>query len=160
MRNDRIKGLHSEFLISMIWQDQNQREGRSHRRQSLGDCITAIRVRRIWTDANRFRSRIKRQVKSIYRCSGYEIDLYFAACDQCVLLKTIIQTIPVCIHKINRAQLGVRRRIVWRNFRLKIKNNWRMNQVASTAGKRYHKTVRKIHVNPAKTRRIGKPEKS
>jgi hypothetical protein len=33
-------------------------------------------------------------------------DLYFAACNRCVFLKTIIQMTPVRIQKINRATLG------------------------------------------------------
>jgi len=58
--NDRIKALNSEFPTSMIWHDQSQREDKLHQKQSLGDCITGIRVRHICTDAHRFRSRIKR----------------------------------------------------------------------------------------------------
>ena len=39
-------------------------------------------------------------------------DLYFAACDRCVFLKTLIQMIQVCIQKINQAQPGRKRLFV------------------------------------------------
>jgi hypothetical protein len=71
-------------------------------------------------------------VDIIYSCSGYEIELYFVACDRCVFLKTITQMIPVRIQKINRAHLGRKGEIGWRKFLPKIQKNWRMSQVAST----------------------------
>ena len=84
----------------MIWHDQNQREGRSYQRQSLGDCITVIRVRLIWIDSRLFTPRIKRtRVNSIYRWSRCEVELYLAASDRRVHLKTIIQMFPVRIQK-------------------------------------------------------------
>ena len=106
IKNDHIRELVSGSRISMIWQDQSQREGRSHRRQSLGDYIIAIRVQFIWTDLYLFRSRTKwLRVKNIDRWSRSEIELDIVACDRCVFLKLIIQMLPGRLHKIDWANL-------------------------------------------------------
>ncbi len=120
IRNDRIKGLNSKFLISMNCQDQSQPADASPRRQSLVDCITVIRVRRIWTDAHRFRSRNKRtRVNIIYRWSRYEIELSFAACDRHVCQNISFRWSPYLILKYKPSPPWKKRTIPWWKFQLK-----------------------------------------
>lgn len=64
--------------------------------------------------------------------TNMNIELCFAACDQCVFLKMIIQMPPVRIHKKPRPPWTEKMRNRPTKYLPKIQKTWRMRHVAST----------------------------